>query len=106
MSASSVSSVPQTLSNTWEEITKYDTSYLATFIFGFLLKEILYFIKEGGLGDDYPLSRSLFLMFMCLVSFYLLAIPHFFRLKEEILKIKNLFFSLNKTQETNLKAIS
>lgn len=85
----------------WIEITKYDTSYLVTFLLGFLLKEIITFIKEGGLGEDYPLSRSLFYMLLCLVAFGLLAIPQFLKLRAAVLGLqKSRVLQRNDSKET------
>ncbi len=83
------------MSASLEKIICYDTSYLICFLFGIMSREIYTFIKEGGLNGQFPLSKSLFYMFLCIVGFALLALPHFYKLRKTSQKLEDLLDKLN-----------
>lgn len=39
--------------------------FLTPFILGVMVKEVVLFIKEHGLSDQYPLARALFIIIFC-----------------------------------------
>lgn len=65
-----------------------ETTYIACFLLGIISKEIVTFVTLGGLGDDYPLSKCLFYMFITTVALILLAVPEAVSTKEKIVKME------------------
>jgi hypothetical protein len=45
-----------------------NVNYMISFFVGLLSKESVNFIQNGGLQDDYPLSRSLFYMILSVIG--------------------------------------
>ena len=39
--------------------------YITPFVCGVLAKEVVTFVREGGLSDDFPLARCLFVIMIC-----------------------------------------
>lgn len=50
------------------------TVSLTSFLAGVIFKEIISFIREGGLTSEYPLSRSLFFIILALVMLGLMEV--------------------------------
>jgi hypothetical protein len=59
--------------------TEKITSYCTCFLLGIITREIVTFVREGGLAGDYPLSKSLFVMIICLLGLLALWIPRLLR---------------------------
>lgn len=71
-------------------LTEINTSNIFAFTVGVLVKEIYTFVSEGGLSGDYPLSKSLFVMVLCLIVLALLALPRFMEVENTVEKFKKL----------------
>lgn len=69
-------------------IDNKETTYIACFLLGIIFKEIVTFVTLGGLGEDYPLSKCLFYMFIATVALILLAVPEAMSTKEKIVKME------------------
>jgi hypothetical protein len=62
-----------------ENLLGFGASYLKAFLIGVMCREIYTFISQGGLSGDFPLSRSLFVIIMCMITLALLAFPSMMR---------------------------
>ena len=70
----------------WEDVQKR-ICFLVPFFLGTLLKEIINFIKEGGCTKDYPLSKSLFIMFISLIVLVVLGLPFLMAMRDLLLAL-------------------
>lgn len=77
------------LTSSKSALTEINTSTVTAFTFGILSKEIYTFISEGGLSGEYPLSKSLFVMVLCILTLAALSIPRFLRVEETLEDLKN-----------------
>ena len=57
---------------TQEQMEQRISSCLTAVLIYFLVKEMTNFVNSGGISDDYPMSRSLFLMILYLIGLGLL----------------------------------
>jgi len=54
-----------------QELTKSKVrAFVTPFAAGFLVKEVVLFIREGGMSDEHPLARSLFTIMICSVLLF------------------------------------
>jgi hypothetical protein len=53
-----------------------------SFLCGVIFKEVVSFIRGGGLTSDYPLSRSLFFIILALVMLGLMEVRRLNRLEQ------------------------
>lgn len=63
-------------------------SSVTAFTLGILSKEVYTFISEGGLSGDYPLSKSLFVMILCMLTLAVLSIPRFLEMEKTVNVLK------------------
>ena len=84
----------------WNKVSEFDTSYIIVFIFGVMIKEIHTFISEGGLTGDYPLSKSLFIMFLCMLS---LGIMTLIRARKTVEGLERLKMKLETQKEEKMQ---
>jgi hypothetical protein len=74
--------------STKSALTEINASTVTAFIFGVLTKEIYTFISEGGLSGEYPLSKSLFVMVLCIMALAALSVPRFLNVEESVEDLK------------------
>jgi hypothetical protein len=92
----------QTATLSKPSLTEINTSTVFAFTAGVLVKEIYTFISEGGLSGDYPLSKSLFVMVLCIITLALLAVPRFLEVESTVEALKKLeIFKFLETSNSN-----
>jgi hypothetical protein len=79
----------ENFSNNKSSPTAITASSVTAFTFGVLTKEIYTFISEGGLSGDYPLSKSLFVMILCILTLAALSLPRFMDVENAVETLKN-----------------
>jgi hypothetical protein len=84
----------------WEKITTVNANTVALFFGGVLLKNAVTYVFEGGLTDDYPMSRCLFYIVAALIGLLLLASPHLFQAQNRLTQVeKDLSLVLDKLDD-------
>ena len=82
------------------QLSKATRPYITPFVLGFLAKEFVTFVKEGGLSDLFPLARCLFLMLLCVsLLFWLWGNDEVLGLKEKLKEIEDEFNGLKSEEE-------
>jgi len=69
-----------------------------SFLCGVIFKEVISFIREGGLTSEYPLSRSLFFIILALVMLGLLEMRRLHRVEQATDKLSNEVEKLKKNE--------
>ncbi len=75
---------------TTTQTERITTTNAAVFILGVMCKEVIEFVRNGGLSVEYPLSKSLFFMFLCFLALALMTVPQWKRILEGMSKLEAL----------------